>query len=480
MKVVALGSAALALGSALVAGTGAASAADLPARVYTKAPPMVVQAYNWTGFYAGVNAGIGFGRSKTDVATFGGLVDPHSRVGGLGGLGGAQIGYNWQAGNMFGLGNIVFGVEADIQGAGLEDNRTSFVAPGGNNIDVHQKLDWFGTARGRIGVASGPVFSYFTGGFAYGNVKTNISDPIGGTFNDSYSSTRTGWTIGSGVEAALGGNWTGKVEYLYVDLGTQSGTNALVPYSYSSEIREHIFRAGLNYRFGGTGVYAPEPVANWTGFYIGGNGGSGTALNKSSLQAAGVGGFNEKFNLSPDGYFGGAQIGYNWQAGSIVYGLEADIQGGSLKDNYACTLVCASSLPVLVAYNQKMEWFGTVRGRLGYSIGSSLFYATGGFAYGNVKTELSGAVLGVAIDQSFSNTKTGYAVGGGIESPFDLFGWFGKNWTSKTEYLFVDLGRSTNSFSVGGATVDFSTRAQEHMLRTGLNYHFNSPVVAKY
>ncbi|WP_315838389.1 outer membrane protein [Bradyrhizobium prioriisuperbiae] len=477
MKVVALGSAALALGTALVAGAGAASAADLPARVYTKAPPMLVQAYNWTGFYAGVNAGVGFGRSKTDLAVPG-LGDEHSRLGGLGALGGAQIGYNLQTGNFLGLGNIVFGVEADIQGADLQDNRTCyyFCAPGAGAA-INQKLDWFGTARGRVGIASGPVFSYFTGGFAYGNVKTTITDLSGLTAPSTFSSTRTGWTIGSGVEAALGGNWTGKVEYLYVDLGTQSGINTAVPYTYSSEIREHIFRAGLNYRFGGTGVYAPEPVANWTGFYIGGNGGGATALNKSSLQDGAV---NEKFNLSPDGYFGGAQIGYNWQAANWVWGLEADIQGGSLKDNFACLNSCDVATSTLIAFNQKMEWFGTVRGRLGYSVGSSLFYATGGLAYGNVKTQLSGANgPGIPIDESFSHTKVGYAVGGGIESPFDLFGWFGKNWTSKTEYLFVDLGKSTDSVSaVPGLT--FTTHAQEHMLRTGLNYHFNSPVVAKY
>ena len=491
MKVAALGSTTLALGAALVAGAGAASAADLPARVYTKAPPMVVQAYNWTGFYAGVNAGLGFGRSKTDVAV-GGILDPHSRLGGLGALGGAQIGYNLQTGNFLGLGNLVFGVEADIQGASLEDNRTCmFICANGTGLNVHQKLDWFGTARGRVGIASGSVLSYFTGGFAYGSVKTNISD-LAGVVNDSYSSTRTGWTIGSGVEAALGGNWTGKVEYLYVDLGTQSGANPVAGYTYSSEVREHIFRAGLNYRFGGTGVYAPEPVANWAGFYIGGNGGGATALNKSGLQFPGT--LNEKFNLSPDGYFGGAQIGYNWQAANFVYGLEADIQGGSLKDNYACQFVCSVPNSVLIAFNQKMEWFGTVRGRVGYSIGSSLFYATGGLAYGNVKTQLSGANgAGFPIDESFSRTKVGYAVGGGIESPFDLFGWFGKNWTAKTEYLYVDLGPNSDSYSTtlsafspffGRRNVSvahtYSTDVNEHIFRTGLNYHFDAPVVAKF
>ncbi|MFG3757369.1 outer membrane protein, partial [Klebsiella pneumoniae] len=99
------------------------------------------------------------------------------------------------------------------------------------------------------------------------------------------------------------------------------------------------------------------------------------------------------------------------------------------------------------------------------------------FAYGNVKTDVAGVFLGTAFNQSISRTRTGYAVGGGIESPFDLFGLFGKNWTSKTEYLFIDLGKSTDTVAVG---TTFTTRAQEHTLRTGLNYHFNTPVVAKY
>ncbi|MEW6639446.1 MAG: outer membrane beta-barrel protein [Pseudomonadota bacterium] len=468
---------AAAVAAAAISSAGSSAlAADLPARTYTKAPPLVVQAYNWTGFYVGVNAGVGFGRSKTDVA-IGGIADPSSRVGGLGGVGGGQIGYNWQYGSLLGFNNVVVGLEADIQGAGLDDNRTcAFICGNGTGININQKLDWFGTARGRIGVATGPVLSYFTGGFAYGNVKTRISD-LTGAINDNYSSTRTGWTIGSGVEAALGGNWTGKVEYLYVDLGTQRGVNLVVPYAYNSQVREHIFRAGLNYRLGGV-PYAAAPVANWSGWYVGGNGGSATALNKSGLQGLG-GAVNEKFNLSPDGYFGGVQAGYNWQAGSVVYGLETDIQGGSLKDDYACQLSCTPGNSVLVTFNQKMQWFGTVRGRVGYSVGATLFYATGGFAYGGVKTDLQVAGFnGAPLAQSFSKTRTGYAVGGGIESPFNLFGLFGNNWTSKTEYLFVDLGKSTDA--IAGTPLTFTTRAQEHMLRTGLNYHFNTPVVAKY
>jgi len=113
-----------------------------------------------------------------------------------------------------------------------------------------------------------------------------------------------------------------------------------------------------------------------------------------------------------------------------------------------------------------------VRGRLGYAVGPSLFYATGGLAYGGIKTAFNGA--------SISETRTGWTVGAGIETPFTLLGLFGPNWTSKTEYLYVDLGRSTANLNLGGAAAVFTTNVQEHIFRTGINYHFNAPVVARY
>jgi outer membrane immunogenic protein len=466
----------LLVAAALVGTTVGAQAADLAAKPYYKAP-VLAQVYNWSGFYIGANAGVGFGRDYTQLGTAGG--NPSSRLGAIGALGGGQIGYNLQYGNFLGLGNIVIGAEADIQAADLNDDRTCmYGCINGTGLAVGQKLDWFGTVRGRVGLATGPLLTYATGGFAYGDVKTTITDLAAPGQATGFSSTRTGWTVGSGVEAALGGAWTGRIEYLYMDLGTQSGANAGAPrpYLYSSEIREQIFRVGLNYRFGGNAVYVQEPVANWTGFFIGGNGGGATALNRTSLRLPGAA--DEKFNLSPDGYFGGGQIGYNFQAGNWVYGLETDFQGSSLQDSKACQLSCFPAAGTAAAFDQKMDWFGTVRGRVGYSIGSSLFYATGGFAYGDVKTRVFGGIAGAAFDQQFSQTKTGYAVGGGIESPFDFFGWFGKNWTTKTEYLFIDLGHTTDT--VTGTNLTFSSHVQEQMLRTGLSYHFNGPVAARY
>jgi outer membrane immunogenic protein len=133
---------------------------------------------------------------------------------------------------------------------------------------------------------------------------------------------------------------------------------------------------------------------------------------------------------------------------------------------------------VSVAYDAKLPWFGTVRGRLGYSVGSTLFYATGGYAYGGVKTKVTATAFGLSTTDSLSATKSGWTAGAGIETPFTLLGLFGPNWTSKTEYLYVDLG-STSGTLFGGTLVS-STSVKEHIFRTGLNYHFNSPVVAKY
>jgi outer membrane immunogenic protein len=163
-----------------------------------------------------------------------------------------------------------------------------------------------------------------------------------------------------------------------------------------------------------------------------------------------------------------------------VFGLEADIQGSTQKDN-TCQYICTTAPPAeLVTYDQRLPWFGTARGRVGYAVGSSLFYATGGLAYGEVRTNIDYALVGAPTNVEFSHTRTGWTVGAGLESPFELFGLFGKNWTAKTEYLYVDLGSSSDSNMLPGQYWKFETHVQEHIFRTGLNYHINNPVVARY
>lgn len=144
------------------------------------------------------------------------------------------------------------------------------------NSTLEQKLDWFGTVRGRVGPTITPtILVYATGGLAYGRVNstntvsgTNITGaqgtntftltPVAASFSDS--STKIGWTLGAGLEGVLSGNWTGKIEYIYVDLGTVSGafatpivttSGAFLVSRFSSRITDNILRVGVNYKFGG-------------------------------------------------------------------------------------------------------------------------------------------------------------------------------------------------------------------------------------
>jgi outer membrane immunogenic protein len=470
-------------GIALLGTAVGAQAADIAVKApYLKAP--VAMVYDWTGFYIGVNAGVGIGRDYTRL-TAGGPGFDASYLNPQGGLGGGQIGYNWQVPNSL-FGALVFGVEADIQGTGMRDDYTCLLQcrfPFASRFN--QNLDWFGTVRGRAGIATGPVLTYVTAGWAYGSVKTTLTETIITTAAFSSNQNRGGWTWGSGIEASLGGNWTGKIEYLWFTLGDRLDTFTLnaSQQAMSTDIREQIFRVGVNYRINGNGAaYVPPPASNWTGFYLGGNIGSGIGRDRT-VQIIGVPAiFTEFFDLSPDGINGGVQAGYNWQAANWVFGLEADFQASSQRDNRAC--VSCSPPTTFFAYDATLPWFGTVRGRVGYSVGSTLFYATGGYAYGSVKTKIDVAFGGPG-NVEISNTKGGWTVGGGIETPFTfLVGVLGNNWTSKAEYLYVDLGSSSGALTTGVlpfvTSTTATTQVHEHIFRTGLNYHFNSPLVVKY
>jgi len=268
------------VGIALLASGIATSAlaADLPARVYTKAPPPVVDVYNWTGFYIGGNIGYSWGRSS-DYSTLtngaGTVLFANSSAVNLDGVvGGGQVGYNWQ------VQNWVWGFEADIQGTDEKGSR-SFVCATGvctppalpavgvflpaspiSVLTMDQKIEWFGTVRARGGILVTPrVLLYGTGGLAYGDVRTAetiTNTAVSQVF--STTDTRVGWTVGAGIEGAIGGNWTAKAEYLYIDLGRTNGTyvtnfaangGGFISSNYSSRITDNILRVGVNYRFGG-------------------------------------------------------------------------------------------------------------------------------------------------------------------------------------------------------------------------------------
>jgi outer membrane immunogenic protein len=448
--------------AALLGTVASAQAADLARKApMLKAAPMAV--YNWTGFYIGVNGGISVGKDRTSLLTTAPSAE-QTNLSPFGAIGGGQAGFNWQVNS-----DWLLGIETDIQASGETTNRTCLLTCSATiNANLSQKINWFGTTRARVGLVDGPVLSYLTGGVAYGHYSTTVTEP-GLAVTDSRTSF--GYTFGSGMEAALGGNWTGKIEYLYVDLGKRStlfGTVA-APQLLTTRIHDNIFRAGVNYRFGGNGLVVTPPTANWSGFYIGANLGSLTGRDPSTLA---FGGLTETFHLVPDGYAGGGQIGYNWQAGTWLLGVEADFQGAVSRDKDACVF-CVGTASVNI--KQTLPWYGTVRGRLGYMLGSTLFYGTGGFAYGATRTRFDEVRVPLAQSVTINRSRGGWTAGAGIESPLKLFGLFGPNWTAKSEYLYVDLGRTTDSFVSVGTPQTFTTRTQEHIFRGGINYHFNAP-----
>jgi outer membrane immunogenic protein len=249
-----------------------AVAADLAP--YYKAPPPAPVMLSWTGLYIGGNLGWAGGSNNnltntgTDTGTGGlgsalaaGLIPATVGTNQSGFIGGGQIGYNWQLNSAW-----VAGIEADFDGLTNNNNTSVFAFPGGGGpvpftTTFTSGLDTLGTVRGRLGWLWTPaLLAYATGGFAYGETKIGSSftcptcAPPAAIANSS-TSTSTGWTVGAGLEWKFAQAWSAKVEYLYVDLGSQSST---INYNYGANTssltstvdqRENIVRVGLNYKF---------------------------------------------------------------------------------------------------------------------------------------------------------------------------------------------------------------------------------------
>ncbi len=198
----------LALG--LVAMTAsAAAAADLPRSPAPYYAPAAA-GFNWGGAYVGANLGYNWGKVSNSNTSPSGLE------------GGVQGGYNWQNGQ------FVFGAETDLQLSGSEDTFAPFKFSN----------PWFGTLRGRGGFAYSNFLFYLTAGLAYGNVKAESAFL-------SESRTQLGWTVGLGGEMGISQNWSAKLEYLYMDLGSRTYSVT----GTSNAFHDNVLRVGLNYHF---------------------------------------------------------------------------------------------------------------------------------------------------------------------------------------------------------------------------------------
>ena len=278
----------------------------------------------------------------------------------------------------------------------------------------------------------------------------------------------------------------------------------------------------------------PPPPPMWTGFYVGlnagGTWGNSNAVWTTSAPIFALGGGAATTLLAASsalgasavspgktsGFIGGGQIGYNWQFyNSFVAGVEADIQGVAASNSNTTAGTAVGAFPFIgaaevlvtgIAASKRLDYIGTVRGRLGWLFTPTLLvYGTGGLAYGGVSVstgitqfnndcaQFPGACLAPAAFSSgaFSDTRVGWTAGGGLEWMF----W--PNWSAKVEYLYYDLGNVSYSAGVlatGGDTLfagaiaaavvmQSHTRFNGNIVRAGVNYHFNwgaPPVVAKF
>jgi outer membrane immunogenic protein len=481
------------LGAAiLLASTLGALAADLPVKY--KAPPP--DPWSWNGLYGGINAGYSFGRD-TFKQDFNGLPqDPAGRALPTGGVFGGQLGYNWQ------VGRWVLGLEGDAQWTGQRDRGCGGFECIQNYNDevgaglVEHKLEWFTTARARLGLANAGYLLYVTGGGAWAGVRetttAQLDDSIGST---AVRNVLTGWALGGGIETRLSQNWSVKVEYLHLDFSPTTTTTRLVatggvgpfdlPNTTYSHITDNIARVGLNYRLWSTPAAAPLPVDpaaaawRWTGFYGGLNGGYGVgntsfkefkyfdpATPPLPLELTHYVSSFAPQKVSPQGGLAGGQVGYNWQFDHLVVGVEGDAQWSGQKDT-ACAMSCFTAGGSIETLTQQFNWLATARARVGYADRGYLLYLTAGGAWAEIEESDFFTGSGPSFTSNFKQTKGGWVAGGGIEA------WLFGNWTGKIEYLHLDLGTINHSFPTGEVfftSLGSQSHIRNDIVRVGVNY----------
>jgi len=222
-------------------------------------------------------------------------------------------------------------------------------------------------------------------------------------------------------------------------------------------------------------VVAPAPL--WTGWYFGGNFGYGwgtgsdslvSVLNPTSVGITSV----PVTSVDPKGVVGGLQVGYNWQFGySWVLGIVADIQASGIDDSDFVAFANGTT----AGQTSKIQWFGTVRGKLGWAAGNWLFYGTGGLAYGEVDVAATLAVPNVVIFRGDEqDTRVGWTAGGGIDYALN------NNLTVGLEYLYLDLGRESATavgFRPNGAAtaalLSLDQRFKANIVRATINWRFS-------
>ena len=481
---------------------GSALAADMPVKALVPAPAFI----DWSGAYVGVHAGYGGGMKDFEF-----LSDFAAR----GFLAGGQIGINKQ------IASFVFGLELDGSWADIKGSQN--LSLGGALVGVQQNLtatsriNGLVTLAGRAGLAADRWFVFAKAGIAVAHEDHSIAVTQsfipalpGGTASlaASGSETRVLPMLGFGAEYALGGNWSIKGEYDYFHMGSRNVTFAgsqsagavTIPFVADLPIEQalHVVKIGANYRFGGIPVdpgYTPvraAPGYNWTGAYIGAQGGYGFGHKEWPDFADPLNPAFGKYNV--DGWLAGGTGGVNVQSGVFVFGVEGEwmwtgIKGGQTFTNTLFGLTQTATLETGI------DWLAIASARAGFVVGDKLLlYGKGGVAIAGERhslnlTQTSPGFGSTSFVLNAKAVHTGVVVGAGAEYAL------GGNWSARIEYdyirmagqTFTGTGTETINAPPPAGTIDlsssFSKMPQDlQLIKFGVNYHFNPMpvVVAKY
>jgi outer membrane immunogenic protein len=461
--------------------TTAAWAADIP--VAARQPAPVAYQPPWAGVYLGLFAGGHWSRDRwtsddpddaNDFSPFN--IKPR------GFSGGALIGANVQQGN------FVWGPELDI-GWLTGSGTLNVAALAGAEIDsVESRPRWNAHARLRFGYAAGQVLPFIAGGAAFSNTKITFRDSVPGGAGtgapiETRSIDRVGFTLGGGVDWMFARNWIGRVEYLYDQYVPASFGLLLRESAETFDLRSHIVRAALMYKFdegvpagsspGGLITKAP-PVAypaTWSGVYGGLFAGGHWSRDRWSSDESDPAALLDGVDLKPNGFSGGALLGANFQQGNLVWGPEIDIgwlTGSATLD--------ATGFPDtgnrFEAVKTQMRWNAHARVRFGYATGQALPFIAAGVAFASTRitfNETDQSAPGIVETKRLD--RAGVTIGGGVD-------WmFARNWIGRVEYLYDHYASAGFGSLQQGDVEIFQLRSST--VRGAVLYKFDGGVPAR-
>jgi outer membrane immunogenic protein len=440
----------------------------------------------WSGSYVGINGGGGWGHTSFPTGfSSGSFAAPAPDQSSSGGLFGGHLGHNWQ------YGRTVAGLEADFDAADIEGTGNfaakSAYVKGLLAATQQPKIDELASIRARLGWEVSPnLLAYGTGGIGLGHFQYSLSTTIPAAgpapyLNGTSAGNEFGWVAGAGVEYKLLDRWLLRAEYLHYDFGMINNSwlslGAGVD-STNARTTVDVVRTGVSYKFGPGGIADsslkdPDHASDWSGLYAGINGGGGwaqTDFPSGAYWPSILHTLMPSPGQNSSGGLVGGHLGYNWQYGRAVAGLEVDFDAADIESKVSL----AAAAPSTYSQTFKIDELASLRGRLGFEVQPGLLaYGTAGLGFGHFQAGFTNITPVTApvpyATQAGGGAEFGWVAGAGLEYKL------ASHWLLRAEYLHYDFGTVNNLYTSTGSQpgVDATlSRTTVDAVRGGVSYKF--------